>query len=220
MAAGSGSGDQWSSIWGFLLASVGFAVGMGNIWRFPYVLGENGGSAFLIIYLAFAIGIGLPLLITELTIGRRGKSSASGSIRVVAAEAGRSSAWGKVGALGILCAFIILSYYTVISGWTIDYLVKAATGALENVDSEQSTAMLTRMYRMTEGTVPIIGVGGICTARDAYEKIRAGASLVQLYSALTLQGPTLLSEILDGLGELLATDGFESVADAVGAARR
>ena len=61
MAAGSGSGDQWSSIWGFLLASVGFAVGMGNIWRFPYVLGENGGSAFLIIYLAFAIGIGLPL---------------------------------------------------------------------------------------------------------------------------------------------------------------
>jgi NSS family neurotransmitter:Na+ symporter len=141
MAAGSGSGDQWSSIWGFLLASVGFAVGMGNIWRFPYVLGENGGSAFLIIYLAFAVGIGLPLLITELTIGRRGKSSASGSIRVVAAEAGRSSAWGKVGALGILCAFIILSYYTVISGWTIDYLVKAATGALENVDSEQSTAM-------------------------------------------------------------------------------
>lgn len=85
---------------------------------------------------------------------------------------------------------------------------------------EQSTALLTRMYRMTEGTVPIIGVGGICTARDAYEKIRAGASLVQLYSALTLQGPTLLSEILDGLGELLAADGFESVADAVGAARR
>ena len=141
MAGGSGSSEQWSSIWGFLLASVGFAVGMGNIWRFPYVLGENGGSAFLIIYLAFAIGIGLPLLITELTIGRRGKSSASGSIRAVAAESGRSSAWGKVGALGIFCAFVILSYYTVISGWTIDYLVKAASGALEGVDSEQSTSM-------------------------------------------------------------------------------
>jgi len=85
---------------------------------------------------------------------------------------------------------------------------------------EQSTALLARMYRMTEGTIPIIGVGGICTARDAYEKIRAGASLVQLYSALALQGPTLLPEILDGLGDLLTADGFDTVGDAVGAARR
>ena len=79
MAGSAGSGEQWSSRWGFLLAAVGFAVGMRNIWRFPYVLGENGGSAFLFIYLAFALGIGLPLLITEITIGRRGQSSATGS---------------------------------------------------------------------------------------------------------------------------------------------
>jgi NSS family neurotransmitter:Na+ symporter len=73
MAGSAGSGEQWSSRWGFLLAAVGFAVGMGNIWRFPYVLGENGGSAFLFIYLAFALGIGLPLLVTEIAIGRRGQ---------------------------------------------------------------------------------------------------------------------------------------------------
>jgi dihydroorotate dehydrogenase len=85
---------------------------------------------------------------------------------------------------------------------------------------EASTALLARMYRMTEGTMPIIGVGGIGAAQDAYDKIRAGASLVQLYSALALQGPTLLPEILKGLGDLLAADGFETVADAVGAARR
>lgn len=141
MAGASGSGEQWSSRWGFLLAAVGFAVGMGNIWRFPYVLGENGGSAFLFIYLAMALGIGLPLLITEITIGRRGKSSATGSYRAVAAECGKSRIWGNVGTLGIFCAFVILSYYTVISGWTLDYFLKAASGSLNGVDADTSSAM-------------------------------------------------------------------------------
>ncbi len=145
MAAPSGSGEQWSSRWGFLLAAVGFAVGMGNIWRFPFVLGQNGGSAFLFIYLAFALGIGLPLLITELTIGRRGRRSASGSLQAVAAEVGKSSTWGAVGSLGILCAFVILSYYTVISGWTLDYLIRAASGSLENIDAEQSGSMFSSL---------------------------------------------------------------------------
>jgi len=141
MAGSAGSTEQWSSRWGFLLAAVGFAVGMGNIWRFPYLTGQNGGSAFLFIYLAFALGIGLPLLITELSIGRRGRSSASGSIRAVALACGRSKAWGRVGGLGVFCAFIILSYYTVISGWTLDYFVRAATGSLENIDAAESGAM-------------------------------------------------------------------------------
>lgn len=141
MAGASGSGEQWSSRWGFLLAAVGFAVGMGNIWRFPYVLGESGGSAFLFVYLACALGIGLPLLITEITIGRRGRASASTSFVNVARESGRGGRWGMVGTLGIFCAFIILSYYTVISGWTLDYFLKAADGALEGVNAEQSSAM-------------------------------------------------------------------------------
>ena len=91
MARESGSKEQWSSTWGFLLAAVGFAVGMGNIWRFPYQLGENGGSAFLIIYLLCALGIGLPLLITEISIGRHGGGSASQSVINVAAECGKSN---------------------------------------------------------------------------------------------------------------------------------
>ena len=141
MAGSAGSGEQWSSRWGFLLAAVGFAVGMGNIWRFPYQLGENGGSAFLIIYLAFALGIGLPLLIAEFSIGRRGKASAAQSIINVAAECGRSRKWGTVGSLGIFCAFVILSYYTVLSGWTLDYFVKAATGSFEGVNAEATSAL-------------------------------------------------------------------------------
>lgn len=141
MAGGSGSKEQWSSTWGFLLAAVGFAVGMGNIWRFPYQLGENGGAAFLIVYLACAFAIGLPLLITEISIGRRGGASASQSVINVAGECGRSSRWGIIGNLGIFCAFIILSYYTVLSGWTLDYFVKAASGAFDGVDGEATSAM-------------------------------------------------------------------------------
>lgn len=142
MAAGSGSGEQWSSRLGFLLAAVGFAVGMGNIWRFPYQLGENGGSAFLILYLACALGIGLPLLITELAIGRRGGASASQSVINVAREAGRGSGWGIIGNLGIFCAFIILSYYTVLSGWTVDYLFKAASGTFTGETTSEETGAM------------------------------------------------------------------------------
>jgi len=145
MAGSAGSGEQWSSKWGFLLAAVGFAVGMGNIWRFPYVLGQNGGSAFLFIYLACALVIGLPLLITEIAIGRRGQSSATGSYRAVAAACNRSKSWGLVGTLGIFCAFVILSYYTVISGWTLDYFVKAASGALNGVDADQSSSLFSEL---------------------------------------------------------------------------
>lgn len=141
----TGSGEQWSSRLGFLLAAVGFAVGMGNIWRFPYQLGENGGSAFLIIYLACALGIGLPLLVTELSIGRRGRASASKSVANVAAEAGRSTGWGIIGHLGIFCAFVILSYYTVLSGWTVDYLVKAATGTFEGRTADDTGAMFAEL---------------------------------------------------------------------------
>jgi NSS family neurotransmitter:Na+ symporter len=141
MAGGSGSKEQWSSTWGFLLAAVGFAVGMGNIWRFPYQLGENGGAAFLIVYLACAFAIGLPLLITEISMGRRGGASASLSVINVARECGRSPRWSIIGNLGIFCAFIILSYYTVLSGWTLDYFVKAATGAFDGVDGEATSAM-------------------------------------------------------------------------------
>jgi NSS family neurotransmitter:Na+ symporter len=145
MAGATGSGEQWSSRLGFLLAAVGFAVGMGNIWRFPYQLGENGGSAFLIIYLACALGIGLPLLVTELSIGRRGGASASQSVVNVAKESGRGAGWGFIGNLGIFCAFVILSYYTVLSGWTVDYLFKAATGRFEGTDADATGAMFANL---------------------------------------------------------------------------
>jgi neurotransmitter:Na+ symporter, NSS family len=141
MAGPVNATEQWSSRLGFLLATIGFSVGLGNIWRFPYLTGENGGSAFLIVYLACAFAIGLPLLISELAIGRRGRRSASGSIRAVAAEAGLSSRWGAVGGLAVICVFIIFSYYSVITGWTLDYLLRAASGAFTDLDATTSADM-------------------------------------------------------------------------------
>jgi neurotransmitter:Na+ symporter, NSS family len=128
-----------------MLATIGFSVGLGNIWRFPYLTGENGGSAFLFVYLACAFAIGLPLLISELAIGRRGRRSASGSIRAVAAESGLSTRWGAVGGLAIVCVFIILSYYSVITGWTFDYFLRAATGSFENIDATRSADMFSSL---------------------------------------------------------------------------
>jgi NSS family neurotransmitter:Na+ symporter len=135
------SQEQWSSRRGFLLSAIGFSVGLGNIWRFPYVVGENGGSAFVIIYLLCAFAIGLPLLVSELAIGRLGRRDPAGSYRAVAKSAGRSTAWGMVGTLAIACVFAVLSFYTVLSGWTFDYFVRSATGGFAGIDAETSTAM-------------------------------------------------------------------------------
>jgi len=135
------SQEQWSSRRGFLLAAIGFSVGLGNIWRFPYVVGENGGSAFVIIYLLCAFAIGLPLLVTELAIGRLGRIDPAGSYRAVAVGAGRSAAWSAVGTLAIACVFVVLSFYTVLSGWTFDYFVRAVAGSFREIDAQSSTEM-------------------------------------------------------------------------------
>ena len=141
MAGSVQGGNEWSSRWGFLFAAIGFSVGLGNIWRFPFVTGENGGAAFLIIYVICAFAVGLPLIITELSIGRRGRGSPTGSIAAVARESGASTAWSFVGTLAIFCVFIILSYYTVLSGWTFDYFFRAGAGSFEGITADQSNAM-------------------------------------------------------------------------------
>jgi NSS family neurotransmitter:Na+ symporter len=122
----STSHEQWGSRYGFVLATIGGAVGIGNIWRFSYVAGENGGAVFLFIYLAFVFLIGVPLIIAELAIGRYAQGDA-----ISAFEAFRkTSRWSAVGWLGVLAAVLLLSYYAVIAGWALKYFAGAATGAL------------------------------------------------------------------------------------------
>lgn len=135
------SQEQWSSWRGFLLSAIGFSVGLGNIWRFPYVAGENGGSAFVIIYLVCAFAIGWPLLVSELAIGRLGRSDPPGCYREVAKKSRLSTAWSAAGTLSILCVFAVLSFYTVLTGWTFDYFVRGFGSAFDGIDAAASSAM-------------------------------------------------------------------------------
>ena len=119
------SNERWASKVGFLFAAVGFAVGLGNIWRFPYIVGENGGSAFVVIYLFCVFVIGAPILMAELMVGRRGQRSAPRSIEYIAQESGASSNWKWVGVLHLITAFTIMIVYAVVAGWVLRYLAAA-----------------------------------------------------------------------------------------------
>ena len=115
MAAVGGAHSHWTSRFAFLMASVGFAVGLGNIWRFPYVTGENGGAAFVLIYLGCAFLIGVPILMAELMLGRRGAAAPPIAMATVARESARSPQWQWVGAMTLLAAYTIEIVYAVLS---------------------------------------------------------------------------------------------------------
>jgi len=127
---------QWSSRWMFILAATGAAVGLGNIWKFPYIAGENGGGAFVLFYLLCIILLGIPIMIAEIMLGRRGRQNPENSMWTVAKESDRSPLWRFVGGLGILAAVFILSYYSVIAGWAMNYIVLALRGLFEGASAQ------------------------------------------------------------------------------------
>lgn len=125
---------RFSSKWGFILATTGAAVGLGNIWRFPYMVGIHGGSAFVLLYGLFVLLIGAPIMLAELMIGRIGRRNPVDSLSHLASEAGKSRAWGAVGWLGALALLMILSFYSVVSGWAIAYFGYAVTNVFQGLD--------------------------------------------------------------------------------------
>ena len=120
--------STWSNRWAFILVTIGSAVGLGNIWKFPYMAGSQGGSAFVLVYLLCVLLIGLPLLMAEILIGRRGKGNPVSAMVRVAEEGGLSSAWALVGWVGVVGALLILSFYSVVAGWIVDYLFLSLSG--------------------------------------------------------------------------------------------
>lgn len=130
--------ETWSSRFGFLMATIGFAVGLGNIWRFPYIAGENGGAAFVLVYLVCAFGIGVPILMAEILIGRRGRRAPPGAMREVAVAEGRSRRWQWAGGLNLLAAFLIGIGYSVVIGWVLRYLWRAVTTGFSGTDADAS----------------------------------------------------------------------------------
>lgn len=128
---------EWSSRFAFILAATGSAVGLGNIWKFPYITGENGGGAFVIVYLLCVAVIGIPIMIAETMMGRRGRQSPINTLETLTEEAGANKNWHYLGWLGVIAGFLILSYYSVIAGWAMAYVVKAFTGSFSGESAAQ-----------------------------------------------------------------------------------
>lgn len=125
----SSTRENWGSRFGFIMAAAGSAVGLGNIWRFPYLTGENGGGAFIIIYLGFVLAIGLSIMIAEFAVGRRSQLSAVGAYKSI------NSKWTFAGVLGVLSGFFIMGFYPVVGGWASAYIFKSFTGLMHSPEA-------------------------------------------------------------------------------------
>lgn len=130
--------ETWGSRFGFIMAAVGSSVGLGNFWRFPYTAGENGGGAFILIYLACVVGIGLPLLMAEYAMGRKSGMSAIEGVQSLARAESKSQYWGIATWVGTITAFFILTFYMVISVWLLAFLFQAANGTFAGMDAADS----------------------------------------------------------------------------------
>jgi NSS family neurotransmitter:Na+ symporter len=126
--------SSWSSRWTFMLATAGSAIGLGNIWKFPYMVGVNGGSAFVLVFLACIFVVGIPLMMCEIMLGRRAQRNPIDGMQALAYEAHAPAAWKWVGIIGLFAGLLILSFYSIIAGWVLDYIVRAASGEFRGID--------------------------------------------------------------------------------------
>ena len=127
----------WRSRWGFILAASGSAVGLGNVWKFPYIVGQNGGGAFVLIYLICIFVIGTPIMLTEFSLGRKTNRNPVGAFD----QLKPNSLWVGIGYMGVLAGFFILSFYGVVGGWTFAYIVKSITGSVLEFASSKEAAV-------------------------------------------------------------------------------
>ncbi|MEM9102601.1 MAG: sodium-dependent transporter [Pseudomonadota bacterium] len=138
---------MWSSRWAFILAATGSAVGLGNIWKFPYITGENGGGAFVLVYLLCIAVVGIPILSAEVMIGRKARQSPGNAFGAIAKSQKLSPWWKGVGWLGILAGFTILTFYSVVAGWSLAYFFKAGSGAFIEKSPEAMGEMLDQLMQ-------------------------------------------------------------------------
>ncbi|MCU7798845.1 MAG: sodium-dependent transporter [gamma proteobacterium symbiont of Lucinoma myriamae] len=146
----SANREQWSSRLVFILAATGSAVGLGNIWKFPYITGEFGGGAFVLIYLLCIASIGIPIMMAEIMLGRRGRHDPVTTMKKLAKESGHSRSWGLLGWMGVIAGFLILSYYSVIAGWAMAYVPRMAAGTFVGLDAEAVNSVFSTLVSSPE----------------------------------------------------------------------
>ena len=157
--------EQWSSHTGFILAAIGGAVGLGNIWKFPYIAGSSGGGAFVIVYLFVVALVAIPILMAELMLGRSGRQSPPTAMLINAEKENRSRWWSGVGWIGAGAGFLILSFYSVVGGWVLDYVFVSVTGGFSGIEPAGAQArfgsVLSNPLRMMLSFTLFLGITGI-----------------------------------------------------------
>lgn len=181
--------ENWGSQWGFILATVGSAVGLGNVWRFPTVVAENGGGTFVLIYLAVIFVIGIPMMIAELTMGRAGRRNVIGVFRRLVPRTG----WWLAGLFPLAASFVILSFYSVVAGWTLIYIVGSLAGVTAGLDAGGLTAFFESLT--ADPVYPLVAQGFflLLTASIVIVGIKKG---IERWSMILMPGILLLLLIL------------------------
>jgi NSS family neurotransmitter:Na+ symporter len=195
---------QWSSRWAFILAATGSAVGLGNIWRFPYIAGEYGGGAFVLVYIGCVLLVGIPIMMSEVLLGRRGRQSPINTMEALAEDEGLSSAWRYLGWMGVVAGFLILSFYSVVAGWTLEYIFQAGAGNFMTATDDEigvifhsllsNPGQLLAMHSLFMAlTIVVVAMG-----------VQSG-----LERAVKFLMPALFILLLIMVGYAMSTDGFQ-----------
>ena len=203
---------------GVIMATVGCAVGLGNIWRFPYMLGQNGGAAFLAVYILCIILLGLPVMLSEFFIGRYTRKNAAGAFKVLAP----GTKWSLIGYNGVLASFLILGFYSVVAGWTLEYIMQAVTGSLSDKAPEAFAQdfklFSTEIFRPILWTVTFIGLTHFIVVSGVKEGIERTSKVMMpmlffILLALCIRSVTL-PNASEGLYFLFKPD-FSKITSAV-----
>ena len=185
-----GQGEHWSSGAGFVLAATGAAVGLGNIWRFSFLAGQNGGGAFVLIYIACVFVIGMPIMLAELALGNQGGGSAVHSIRTLVARTASPGLWRLIGVLSVFIPFVGIAYYSVVGGWTVDYALQGLAGKAGSASGAAASAgfaamqaspwRLLLMHSLFMTGVILVLIRGVQGGIEAVAKVLMPALFVML----------------------------------------
>ncbi|HJL41056.1 MAG TPA: sodium-dependent transporter [Myxococcales bacterium LLY-WYZ-16_1] len=215
--------DHWGSRFGFILAATGSAVGLGNIWKFPYITGTYGGGLFVLVYLVCIALVGVPVLIAEVIIGRAAQQSPVDAFEKLAHEGGNSRSWGSIGWLGVVAGFVILSFYSVVAGWAMHYTFLAGVNTFAGMDANSIAELFGSVFAngplnifwhtVVMGVTVSIVVGGVSGGIETAVRFLMPALLV-LMAGLFIDGmlqpgfSEAVSFVFAPRGESMNAEGF------------
>ncbi len=203
MTEQTGIHGLWRSRWLFILAATGSAVGLGNIWKFPYITGENGGGAFVLVYLVCIALIGVPVMIAVVTLGRMGRQSPINTMHALAKDQGAHKLWGGIGWMGAVAGFLILSFYSVIAGWALAYIFRMAGGVFDGATAETAGEVFGGLVGDPEALLAWHTIFLVITIAIVARGVNKG-----LEKSISIMMPLLFLILIVLLGYSMSSEGF------------